>query len=516
MRQISITNTRNWLRKKLFRKRVLLLVIGIGVPWLWVAWQCFGPLSPITISAETTILTEPLTADGRYVDYLIWARERFEPANARRARDDRWCLLGGLHKWTSEQPKDLPVFVEFDQAFKGWLKDHPAFEHDWGRISGFDVGVNQVHAFRLQESSHPAIAEFLKVDEPWYAAVTDSEPTFAKLESSSGEASPYLAGVVLDRSTTYRILARRLAIRAALQFHAGEFEAGLRDVQLMLKAAEHCETFCLIGLFASWSIRQLAYEEAMKGLLLCDTIDNAACLELLRLPLDFSPNEDLHDLLDRPQRFVFLDNIQRLHREPIVDLGVETLLPQSLQSIARQFAGHNLDFEQLMRSQNRVVDHVMDAMRKPSYREQVNAMAIAIKHPKAKVPPAPFSFSFFAHDFQAYAEQHLIASSYLAALHESVAKQKNIRRILHLAVRLALWKSANGSYPEELTDVLTLPNLPPVSEVVLIDAFTDQPFAFERVGELYRIRSAGPDMILDGGSLDDVSWPNESLLRSAE
>ena len=158
----------------------------------------------------------------------------------------------------------------------------------------------------------------------------------------------------------------------------------------------------------------------------------------------------------------------------------------------------------------------MDAMRKPSYREQVNAMAIAIKHPKAKVPPAPFSFSFFAHDFQAYAEQHLIASSYLAALHESVAKQKNIRRILHLAVRLALWKSANGSYPEELTDVLTLPNLPPVSEVVLIDAFTDQPFAFERVGELYRIRSAGPDMILDGGSLDDVSWPNESLLRSAE
>lgn len=139
-----------------------------------MVWQCFGPLSPITISAETTVLTEPRTADGRYVDYFKWAQERFEPANARLAREDRWCLLAGLLKNSREQPKDLPIFVEFDHAFNGWLKDHPEFAKNWARISGFDVGVNQVHAFRLQESSHPAIAEFLEANEPWYAAVTDS------------------------------------------------------------------------------------------------------------------------------------------------------------------------------------------------------------------------------------------------------------------------------------------------------------------------------------------------------
>ena len=518
MRLIYIKNTRNWLRKKLFRKRVLLLSIGVGVPWLWVAWQCFGPLSPITISAETTILTEPLTDDGRYVDYLTWGRERFEPANARLAHEDRWCLLAGLlkHKQSPKEPKDLPVCVEFDQAFKGWLKDHSEFEQDWGRVSGFDVGVNQVHVFRLQENSHPEIAEFLKVNEPWYTAVTDSEPTFAKLECSSSEASPYLAGVLLQRTQEYRDrLARRFAIRAALQFHAGKFEAGLRDAQIMLKAAEHCETFCLIGLLGSWSLRQDAYEEIFNGLLLCHTIDDASYAELLRVPIDFS-DQDLNSLLDGPQRFVMLDVIQRFHRAPMADLGVESLLPQSLQSIARRFAGHQLDFEQLMRFQNRFVDEMLDAMRLPSYREQANAIDVALKHPKAKVPRAPFSFSFFTHDFQTYAEQHLIASSFIETLPESVAKQKNIRRLLHLAVRLSLWKRANGSYPEKLSDVLALPNLPPVSEVVLIDAFTDQPFAFERVGERYRIRSAGPDMILDGGSLDDVSWPNESLLRSAE
>ncbi len=516
MRLISMKNTRNWIRKKLFRRRVLLLAIGIGVPWLWVAWQCFGPLSPITISAETTILNEPLTADGRYVDYLTWARERLEPANARLAREDRWCLLAGLLERTSEQPKDLPVFVEFDQAFKVWLKDHPELKHLWGYFLGNDSGANQVHAFRLQASSHPAIAEFLKVNEPWYAAVTDSEPTFAKLEFPSSESSPSFAVALLDRSQEYIThLARRFAIRAALQFHAGEFEAGLRDAQIMLKAAEHCETFCLIGLRVSWLIRQQAYEEIMNGLLLCHKIDNAAYVELLRLPIDFSDKE-LDDVLDGPQRFLLLDNIQRLHRAPMADLGVESLLPQSLHAIARRFAGHQLDFARLMRSQNRLVDQVMDAMRQPSYREQTRAMDIAFIHPKAKVPRAPFSFSFFAHDFQAYAEQHLITSSYMAKLPESVAKQKNIRRLLHLAVRLSLWKSTNGSYPEKLSDVLTLPNLPPVLEVVLIDAYTDQPFAFERVGALYRIRSAGPDMILDGEKMNDVSWPNESLLRSAE
>lgn len=515
MRRISIRNTRNWLRKKLSRKRVLLLAIGIGVPWWWVAWQCFGPLSPITISAETTVLTEPLTADGRYVDYFKWAQERFEPPNARLAREDRWCLLAGLLNQSPEQPKDLPVFVEFDHAFKRWLKNNPESEQIWGQVSISGIGANQVHAFRLQDSSHPVIAEFLKVNQPWYAAVTNSEPTFAKLEDSSNEANSYFAGVRLNRSQEYRNLANRLAIRAALQFHAGDFDAGLRDAQVMIKAAEHCETFCLLGLSVSWLIRQQAYEEIINGLLLCHTIDDAACLELLRLPIHVS-DKDLADLLDGPQRFVQLDYIQRLHRAQMADLGVESLLPQSLQLIARRFAGHQLDFDQLMRFQNRILDQVMDAMRLPSYREQANAIDVAIKHPKAKVPKAPFSFSFFAHDFQAYAEQHLITSLFIETLPESVARQNNSRGLLHLAVRLALWKSANGKYPEKLSDVLNLPNLPPVSEVVLIDAFTDQPFAFERVGEFYRIRSAGPDMILDGGSLDDLSWPNESLLRSAE
>lgn len=467
------------------------------------------------ISAETTILTEPITADGQYVDYFTWARLRFETLDATFGRKDQWCLLGGLLKRSPELRQDLPFFLEFEHAFKEWVRDHPKFEQDWGGISGLDVGVNQVHMFQLQEDSHPAIAEFLKVNEPWYAAVMSSEPTPARFECSRNETVPYLAGCLLHRSQEYRILAGRFAIRAALRFHGGDFEAGLRDAQIIIKAAEHCETYCLIGLRMSWIIRQQAYEEIMQGLLLCRTVNDSAYQALLRLPIDFL-DKDVEDLLDGPQRFVLLDLIQKLHREPMAHMGVELSLPQSLWPVARRFAAHEVNFEKLMRLQNHLVDQILVAMRKPDFREQARAMEIAFLQHQTIVESPPFSVSFFGHDFQAYAEQQISKNSDMKTLPESIAEQKNIRRVLHLAVRLSLWKSNAGSYPDTLSDVLTIPNLPPVSERVLIDAFTDQPFAFERVGELYRIRSAGPDMILDREKHDDISWPDEALVQSAE
>ncbi len=112
MRQILMQRfrqTTNWLRRKLLRKRVGLLAIGIGVPWLWLMWQFFGPLSAFPVSAEATIFTEPLTPQG-YVDYVKIFQDRYQHPDAKPAKEDPWCLLAGILANTPDEPKGLPKF----------------------------------------------------------------------------------------------------------------------------------------------------------------------------------------------------------------------------------------------------------------------------------------------------------------------------------------------------------------------------------------------------------------------
>ena len=72
------------------RSVILLFVIGVGVPLLYCVWMCFGWPPAIEISHETTRLTEPLTADGRYVDYLAAIKSK---VGEQRIEDDLWHAL---------------------------------------------------------------------------------------------------------------------------------------------------------------------------------------------------------------------------------------------------------------------------------------------------------------------------------------------------------------------------------------------------------------------------------------
>ncbi len=94
-----------------------MLAIGIGVPWLWLMWQFFGPLSAFPVSAEATIFTEPLTPQG-YVDYVKIFQDRYQHPDAKPAKEDPWCLLAGILANTPEEPKGLPKFPDFSLLLK--------------------------------------------------------------------------------------------------------------------------------------------------------------------------------------------------------------------------------------------------------------------------------------------------------------------------------------------------------------------------------------------------------------
>ena len=73
------------------RKKALgLFLIGNLLPVCYVLWMCFSAPAPIVISPETTLITEPLTPDGQYVDYLAYHKQLIGEQDP---KDDLWKAL---------------------------------------------------------------------------------------------------------------------------------------------------------------------------------------------------------------------------------------------------------------------------------------------------------------------------------------------------------------------------------------------------------------------------------------
>lgn len=520
MRKLSLRPILAWLRRKLLRKRLGLLTIGICVPWLWLMWQFFGPLSAFPVSAETTIFTEPLTPRG-YVDYIKIIQDRYQHPDAKPAKEDPWCLLAGTLENTPEEPKGLPKFTGFSSLLESVKVDHPEREADVMRyltMNGLPIAA--VHDLKLAANRSAAATKFLEDNEPWYAAVENSEPTPPLLETfytsrpRDSTAEFGLSDVLLERSQRYgNQISERFRFRAAMHFEAGNFAAGFDDIQIAYKAAKGCETQCMIGYTVALRIRKQANEELINGLVLCPSIDEQVADQLIQMPVTFMPEEDVVRMWDVQQRFVALDSVQSIHRNPAENMSNSVKVPDRFKLMTTHYAAHRLDFAELLRFQNRLIDQACVAMRKPTYREQSASIDALHAQMGSKPNPATADLSFFAHDYQSDAEQFLASFQYLKALPRAIATQINSRRVLHLAARLARWRTINGHYPDSLVELNSIPGLPPLPEGVLIDAFSNEPLRYERVGDRYRIRSAGEDMEFNDSLGNDETWPSKELLR---
>lgn len=520
MRKLNLRPISEWLRTKLLRKRVGLLVIGIGVPWLWLLWQFFGPLSAFPVSAETTIFTEPLTPRG-YVDYIKIFQDRYQHPDAKPVREDRWCLLAGTLENTPEEPRGLPKFPGISSLLESAKADHPDREVAVMRsLSMNGLPIAAVHDFKISANGSAAAKKFLDDNEPWYAAVKNSEPTPPLFETyrTSGArdaAKEYgLCDVLLERSQRYgNQIAERFLFRAAMHFEAGHFAEGLEDIHIVYKAARNCDANFVIGYSFALRTRRQANEELINGLVLCPSIDERVAHQLTQMPVTLQAEEDVVRILDEKQRFAALDSVQSIHRSPAESFWNSVRVPNRFSGMAKRYAAHRLDFSRLLRFQNRLIDQACVAMRKPTYREQVASINALHAQMASKANPATPDLSFFSHDFQSAAEQFLVSIQFLRTLPRDIAAQITSRRVLHLAARLARWKTINGHYPDSLEVLNTIPGLPPMPEGVLIDAFSNEPLRYERVGDRYRIRSAGEDMQFNDRLANDSSWPSQELLR---
>lgn len=513
-----------WMNRTCRRKRVLLPLIGLGGPWLWLLWQFFGPYRAIPISQETTVLTAPLTPDGKYLDDLSVFRARHQHADARLASEDPWCLLSGLPGSSSNLRLALPKRITIVDSLNETFALHPELKPNKSPAYLWairDLPGLVVYELELSASEHPAAIKFLRDNEAWFNAVVNSNPTLPVLEQwqpAGMVVNPKqtfgLSQVMLERCMRYRdVISLQFLVRAAMYFQAGDFESGLEDLSIVHRAAAHCDTFCKMGWTIFCYLRRQANEQLINGLVLCPGINSEMVCRLNgQLPKEME-KEDLLRMLDTQQRLIDLDFVQELHRDPSVFLGNHLHFYGKMKPLELSYAVHRLDFGQLLQSQNRRVDEACEAMRKATFREQVEAFRVVNSTSSSWTSVEPAKRSFISTDYQLLAERFLASMSDYDGIPNELAQYVNSNRAAHLAIRLALWKSSFGDYPKSLSELKSLTNVPEVSDETFIDAFSNQPFRYERVGSKYRIISAATDMQFNSDSTTDQQWPHGHLLR---
>lgn len=101
------TQRGKFMKKVLFRTLLVLIPLGLFVWWNW-----FTDV-PLKVSPETTIITSPLTPDGKNVDYLAWLRSRL-PEGLLTERNAGWRIIKEIDLRKLQRPHEGSFYISED------------------------------------------------------------------------------------------------------------------------------------------------------------------------------------------------------------------------------------------------------------------------------------------------------------------------------------------------------------------------------------------------------------------
>ena len=79
------------------------------------------------------------------------------------------------------------------------------------------------------------------------------------------------------------------------------------------------------------------------------------------------------------------------------------------------------------------------------------------------------------------------------------------RRVVQIAARLAMWRQAHGSFPDDLQSVLTVDCFSVASPALLVDPINELPLGYEKQASGFVLYSVGPNMQQDGSGFEECS-----------
>ncbi len=480
----------------------------------------------VTISAETTYITEPLRKDG-YPDYVaalnLRCSQRVNPADnaavslwmavgpsniSEKARHDYFRLLG-----IPPLPLEGAYFVPFekyaarpensDQSRVG-SADLEATSDAWEQVS-----ARGRRPWSAQEC--PVMAAWLTANEAPLKLVVEASKRPLRYDPLIAGEDRSLLVVGFPAVAQYRDVARALAVRAMLRLNGAEVDAAWDDLlacHRLARLVRQGPTVMEAG--AAGALLETACHGDQALLQSAHlTADQIAKMrgDLAALP----PWPQLSDRFDIAERWTYLNIVCDFSREgpagfKYIEPGRQPELRGSLagtiKSLRRYSIRTPLDWNIALRMGNAWFDRIVDAYRKPTRAEQKAALTTLAEEmrelQKAAADTASLDEAMRDDPQKALSERlGLIFLSEFTPAILLLVDGEDVS-IMHseldqLALALAAYRAEHGTYPAELAELA-----PTLGRTISCDLFTGAPLHYRREKDGIVMYSVGVNRTDDG------------------
>ena len=491
------------------KKALCLFLIGNLLPVCYVCWMCFAPPEPIEISAETTFLTAPLTADGRHIDYLGHTKEQIGDHHY---SDDLWkALVPTPTHWDDSSEKALGQVPEV--SYKDPRKVvQPSLildEAGWRTDKRYEARLNSPYS----SESDSIYSSTVRENEAWYLAVLQTEPgpVAANLYNRT------LSDVGLPISEVHATLAVRFALRASLAFGEGRFEDAIQTLRFIDKVAKREKT--LPFRLSQQTGSNIVYQNintAYYGILASDAIPSKVLHEFDAYGAE-QTNWNSWTRGLQQDRIALLQTLSEAHRTRGQSDDFDKYFEQFGRGGGNWFV-RRIDFNSAMRLTNSTYDKAITAFQIKDTQQSLAALqkigaevSTNWPEPPATLTSDPTLPGLIRGDHNGYAHHYATDNAdiwFYEILRTIVAHHQNSRKRLRLAVRLHVFRQRFGNWPDSLDELTQLRGWH-TPATLLKDSSSDEPIRYRRTDDGFLLWSVGLNRIDDCNGTVPEDWPKD-------
>ncbi|MEJ7590737.1 MAG: hypothetical protein WKF77_04260 [Planctomycetaceae bacterium] len=491
-----------WTKRPRWKLRAVcfaLVVFAILSVYLWISLP-----TAIVISRETTWLTEPLTADGQYVDFPRALHEKF-PAMRGKWEDSPWYLL------TYNVPS-RPLTVPYEDPEQTIEMESTTALQDY---------LNQRSAYPFSEDDDPVLAGIISENEPWYAAALAMKPGPSLMPSNDGSFySLRVGGGPNDK------LIRRFALRTMLAFGTGDMDKGFEGLKFQMEVHRHTRQLPgVLGAYLALEQEAEMSRQIWSVALLCPDLGIRLLEIIAQLPTPEALTIEMVERFDFFERLIDLHELQEFHR------GRPTMLmyrffPRDQENRMQEWARvkmlwKRIDFNELMRRQNESIEEMKRILRiedVSARSRELNDLFHTIDDIETAEDAASLGFAVIGDPTDTISKgmrYHIVGSC--SSVSNKILHATNRFRLCHLAVRLAAFKDKYKRYPDSLLEVAEMDGVQSAPSNMTLDVFTGEEFRYASDGETLRIQSWGPNGVDDTNTMEQPDWyrVNDDLIWSS-